>query len=243
MELTIPFEKFKSIPKEYFWRSLSYLVNAFLFLPNITLLMFIIYMGEHNFFSYDFINEGIFGMKLFFFTTTLFLLLSSIVLYSPIFFYFAKQTGHKIDSSSKIIIFIVTLITWVTIGFNISSGSDYGRAIFILTLCAIMAFHISILFFLKAKSQFISLLFVTTSIIFISVNFPTQASQAISIGLKSYGVGGNLPISIKNSQSGAITNGKLKLITPKNIYFSPDNIAGIATYSLNSVSYYIVDEN
>jgi hypothetical protein len=92
----------KSIPDEFWWRSLSYLLSALL-LPNITLVMLLIYMAEHNFFSYDFISEGIFGMKLFFLTTTAMLIVTSLSLFNPVLIIVArKNTRNYIGVSSSL---------------------------------------------------------------------------------------------------------------------------------------------
>jgi len=238
--------KVKSIPTEFWWRGLSYILSTLFFVPNITLIMFLIYMGEHNFFSYDFFIEGVFGMKLFFLTTAIFLFITAIIIYSPIFLALAikkAKKDKKIPKSACLTVFFVSGLTWFMIIYKAYNGADLYRMAFILGICFFIAGHLATLIFHNAKTQFISLFAVTAGIIFFSVNYPAQSSKAISIGLQAYGVGGDLPISITNSQSEAIIKGKLKLITPKNIYFSPENGGGVATYSLNNVSYYVVGKN
>ncbi len=233
-------DRIKSVPSETWWRCFSYVLSAFFLVPNITLLMFLIYMAEHNFFSYDFFIEGVFGMKLFFLTTVIFLLLTALVIYSPILLYLAKRNGKSVEKYMYWVAGLTSGLTWLILIVKALAGSDLGKMAFIIFICAFIIGHVSILIFYNAKAQFISLAGVTISIVFLSFNFPVQSSQAISIGLQAFGVGGGLPITITSAQSGVMTKGELKLITPKNIYFSPEGEIGVATYSLPNVGYYVV---
>ncbi len=233
-------KRFMDVPSEIWWRSLSYVLSAFFLVPNITLIMFLIYMAEHNFFSYDLIIDGIFGMKLFFMTTVLMLIFMAVILYSPILIFFARKKAIKIDKSVYWSAGLSSVTTWlIFVGTSLSSG-DSGKVVFAFLICTLIIIHIIILLFYKARAQFISLAGITFSVIFLSINFPVQSSKVISIGLQVFGVGGDLPVTISSAQSGSRKKGKLKLITPKNIYFSPEDEDGVATYSLSNVGYYIV---
>lgn len=240
MNLAGIIERIGSIPLEVWWKGLSYVLSAFFFIPNITLIMFLIYMGEHDFFSYDFFTEGAFGMEWFFLATALALFGMSILIYSPLLLIFAKKTGKHVKKSSYWIVAFISGIIWLGLIYKACNGEDLYHMAFVLGVCILLMIHLITLIYYNARKQFISLFLITTSIILLSVTYPTQASKVMSIGLQAYGVGGDLPISITNAQSGTMAKGKLKLITPKHIYFSPDKEGGIATYSLNNVSYYVV---
>jgi hypothetical protein len=232
--------KIKSVQTEVWWRTLSYILSAFFLVPNITMIMFLIYMGEYDFFSYDFFTEGVFGMKLFFVTTAFFLVITSLAVFSPVLLIVGKIKQKKIDKQFYVISFFFTIITWLLLIVKAFSGGDIPKALFILGMCAVIIAHISVLMFFKAKAQFISLGAITFCIVFMSLNWPTQSSKVISIGLQAFGSGGDLPITITNAQSGIITKGKLKLISPKFIYFTPSMEEGVASYSLSNVGYYVV---
>lgn len=236
-------KKARNIPSEFWWRSLSFFLSAFILVPNITLLMFLIYMAEFDFFSYDFFIEGVFGMKLFFITTVMFLVIGSFVFYGPLFIFFAKRRNHKVDGHIIFIFGFVSAFSWLLMIVDSVSSGDYQRMLFISLLCLLIAGHLITLIFYESKKQFISLATVSSTVVFLSINFSPQAAQVVSIGLKAFGSGGDLPISITNAQSGNETKGKLKLITPKNIYFTPDSGSGVATYPLMNISYYVVDGN
>lgn len=240
MSIDVLIDKVKGLPKEVWWKLLSYLISAFIFVPNITMYLFLIYMAEYNFFSYDFFIDGIFGMKLFFLTTSIFLIFTSVVIYGPALLYQAKKNGVVIGNKTFFVSCLITFIILLTLTIMFVNEGDYKRALFVLAICGLIIIHLSILLFYKAKSQFISLVMITFGIFFLSFNYSEQSAQTISIGLKTFGVGGDLPITITDAQSGNKTEGKLKLISPNNIYFTPDNNEGIATYSLSNVGWYVV---
>src|SRR5690554_5228444 len=87
-----------------FWRALSFFATS-LYFSFIPVFLFLIYMHENSFFSYDFFDRGIFGLKAFFGFIAVFLVLLSFVLYGfviPIFKYFLKgelpwRVGENID--------------------------------------------------------------------------------------------------------------------------------------------------
>lgn len=88
-------DKIKNVPTEIWWKTLSYILSTFFLVPNITMIMFLIYMAEYNFFSYDFFTEGVFGMKLFFVTTSLFLVITSLAVFSPVLLIIGKIKKTK----------------------------------------------------------------------------------------------------------------------------------------------------
>ena len=229
----------KSVPDEFWWRSLSYLLSALL-LPNITLVMFLIYMAEHNFFSYDFISEGIFGMKLFFLTTTAMLIVTSLSLFNPVLIIVARKKHKKLHWGFVVAGILLSAISWLVVAINIIQSENLTRILFLIGICVALIVHMSVLAFCMARQQLISLGATSFFVIYLSLMNPTQAAQAMSTGLRVYGSGGDLPITIYSSNSGAVTSGKLLLITPNTIRFIPDDNSGVATYLLSNVSHYVV---
>jgi len=235
-------ERIKTIPHETWWKSLSYILSSFFLVPNITMAMFLIYMGEYNFFSYDFFSDGIFGMKWFFLTTSFLMTVGALAIFSPVLILVGKIKKAKIDVSLCVMSMLFSLISWYLIILSITEGKDLPRIGYALAICFIIIAHVSVLLFFRAKLQFISLGVIAIGIVFISFNWSAQSAQVMSLGLKAFGVGGDLGIKITSAQSGMVTSGRLKLITPKYIYFTPTEGTGVATYSLSDVRYYIVDE-
>ena len=68
--------------------------------------------------------------------------------------------------------------------------------------------------------------------------YPTQVAQIVSIGLKVFGVGGDVSISFIDPRGQKNVIGKLKLLTPKNIYIKTEGNDGISVYSLSSIENY-----
>ncbi|EKB3555257.1 hypothetical protein ONY95_004633 [Vibrio parahaemolyticus] len=238
MNLVLDIVKGKS--EEFWWRLLSYFLSAFVVVPNIALLIFIVYMAEYDFFSYDFFIEGIFAMKWFFITTVLFLFVSSILIYSPIIFVFLYK---KRAVKSKFLWSFFTLLSvwfWILIFLELWGGNDMPRILFVLFICFFSSVHIIALTCYPAKNQFVSLGVLVMVVVFSCFNYPTQVAQVASIGLKSFGVGGDVSISFTEPKTKANITGKLKLLTPKNIYLKSDSSEGISVYSLSSVDSYKV---
>lgn len=238
MNLVLDIVKGKS--EEFWWRLLSYFLSAFVVVPNIALLIFIVYMAEYDFFSYDFFIEGIFAMKWFFITTVLFLFVTSILIYSPIIFVFLYK---KRAVKSKFLWSFFTLLSvwfWILIFLEFWGGNDMPRILFVLFICFFSSVHIITLTCYPAKNQFVSLGVLVMVVVFSCFNYPTQVAQVASIGLKSFGVGGDVSISFTEPKTKANITGKLKLLTPKNIYLKSDSSEGISVYSLSSVDSYKV---
>ncbi|HAS6363964.1 TPA: hypothetical protein RQJ98_004230 [Vibrio vulnificus] len=230
----------KGASKEFWWRLLSYFLSVFVVVPNIALLIFLVYMAEYNFFSYDFFIDGIFAMKWFFITTVLFIAVTSVLIYSPVLLWFIRK---KRGVSSKLLWIFFSLISavfwWIAI-CSISTGSDAERVIFVLFICIFTCAHIVTLTCYPAKNQFISLAVLISVVVFSCFNYPTQVAQIASIGLKSFGVGGDVSISFMDAESSRKITGKLKLLTPENVYMQTSNSDDISVYSLSAISSYIV---
>ena len=232
--------KISSVPKELWWRVLSYFMSAFIFVPNIALFMFLIYMAEYNFFSYDFFSDGIFGMKLFFFTTMFILIMASVIFFSPILLYVGKKKGREVDMTSFVFSIVSSIIIWLIFILKVIEAEDRSQIAFIMLICVFIAIHIGTLLFYRAKIQLASMVVISSLVIIFSLGNSASASKVVSIGLKAYGMGGDLPITITSSQNSLISKGSLKLITPNFIVFEPEGQKGVSTYSLSNISHYKV---
>ncbi|WP_324041114.1 hypothetical protein [Aeromonas caviae] len=233
-------EVMKGTSKEFWWRLLSYFLSVFVVVPNIALLIFLVYMAEYNFFSYDFFIDGIFAMKWFFITTVFFIAVTSVLIYSPILLWFLQKKRGVRSKLLWIVFTLISVVFWWSVFFSISNGSDSERVMFVLFICLFTCAHIVTLTCYPAKNQFISLTALTFAVVFSCFNYPTQVAQIASIGLKSFGVGGDVPISFVDTKSNLEVVGKLKLLTPENIYMQTSNSNGISVYSLSAVSSYMV---
>ena len=53
-----------ALMKEVFWRALSFIISS-TFLSLLPVTLFIVHMHHYEYFSYDFFDKGLFGMKAF----------------------------------------------------------------------------------------------------------------------------------------------------------------------------------
>ena len=202
-------EKVSDSPSEYFWKFLSIIVSSFVFIPNIMIVMFLVYMAEVGFFSYDFFIDGLFGMKWFFRTTAFFLIVLSIITCGPIILILrykknAQENNRITFYFSLLSVSLVSFLIWFMIIYRAWYLKDTEYMMFLLLICLCMSIHFSTLWLCSAKTQFKSLLAITALIIFSSLNYPTQAAKVTSIGLRIFGVGGGLPITIISEQTGYV---------------------------------------
>ncbi len=72
----------KARPHELWWRLLSWLLTTLVVMPNILFAIYFVYMGENDFFSYDFFQVGSTGTMLFFILPVLVILPISLMITS-----------------------------------------------------------------------------------------------------------------------------------------------------------------
>lgn len=245
------------VPIHIQWRIASVFLSL-VTTATVPILLFIAYMNVHNFFSYDFFIEGLFGMKIFLISTLLLLMVGAVAIWgSPLIFLLRKKNNIAskiLNNENKLLFYILSimsLLLWFVIIFiiyNIFSAKVFDalkltNMIFMLVMMLFLAIHIGAFFF-SAKHQFFSSIVLLTLLLFSVLNMPEQVSQQVTLGLKVFGVGGDLPITIKIINPKTEIHGKVKLITPKNIYFSPEGMEHItATYPISNVDYYEIDNS
>ncbi|AOY46081.1 hypothetical protein ACPF3S_002825 [Vibrio cholerae] len=231
---------FKNKTQEFWWKVLSYLVSTFVLVPNVAMMLFLVYMAEYNFFSYDFFLEGVFGMKWFFLTTVLFLIVTASILYSPMIFWFLYKKRNLTMWPLWLMYGLFFVGFWVYAGILIYSDVNPARVIFVAAICLFVAIHVIVLTCYSAKAQFISMAALIFAIVYSSLNYSAQVAEVVSIGLKAFGVGGDLPIVVKGGKNDFEVSGKLKLITPQNIYMVNESGSNLLVYSLSHVSSYSI---
>jgi len=229
-------------PKEFIFRILSYVLSS-LILPNIIILSFIIYMSYSNFFSYDFFTDGIFGMKLFFTVAIFFLAALSLAIASSLIIIM----GNKKDSKGSLLfkdwwfIYIINAIFIILFLFLPSiSNMPFNWSVYLIIIAFALCFHIGNLIFYNAKRQFLSLIGITIGLSFLMIFFAKETSMLMAIGLRQFGIGGDIKTEIKISAKSQMEKGRLILVTPRFIYMRPNKAIGIKTYPINIVeSYYV----
>ncbi|MDO8291770.1 MAG: hypothetical protein Q7T29_02705 [Gallionella sp.] len=216
-------------PKEVIYRALSIVLSS-IFFANIPLLLFLIYMGYHGFFSYDFFSEGVFGLNVFFFLTSIFVLITSMALFWWVVPLVEKWKKGKFKVLPFIGIVLFNLFFVIIVIGTFPRNGDFFRVAYICAIGLFVSLHIAFLLHAKPKEQLISLIVLILIITFLSLHLREQASSVLSIGLKAYGVGGDIevvlaPKLIAEEQ----LNGKLILLSPKHIYIKLEGSDDIST--------------
>lgn len=192
--------------------------------------LFVIYMHENKFFSYDFFVEGVFGLNTFVVSTALLLVFLSLYFYGFILFAKLGIQQQKEEGKNG-----YRFITWMSILFSVFMHGVF----FELSLAndkpylIIWLMGISVLFcaffytfvgrgFKKSLQNWLSpILFVAASI-FLPFFNQDVTSEVVSMGLRSFNMGGGKSIQIldksQNKQETLEETGKLILLTPENAY-------------------------
>ncbi|MDZ4078099.1 hypothetical protein [Hydrocarboniphaga sp.] len=208
----------KDLPAEAWWRVLSIGLSIFVITPLFATMMFVFYMAEHGFFSYDFISQGVFGMKLFIVTALLSAAITAAGLYGLPFLGFAAFKKKPVGWPLWLAFSGLGLIAWFIVFMAVYNGRDVPRVIFMCGITAAMAVHAAITTMCQAKYGFFSLLAVAVLAIYLPASCSSQAAQWVGLGLASYGAGGLSPITVHAKDSKDVVHGKLLLQSPNTLY-------------------------
>ena len=225
---------YKNNPKEFSYRLISIILSSFI-LPNIILLLFVVYMSYGNFFSYDFFIDGVFGMKLFFVITIFTTFAMSLMFAGSIIAILGKKKYQYSILKEWWWIFLLNIM--VLIIFIIGAYSKlipWEWFIFLFIISIAICTHLSIMLFYDAKNQLISFILFMFIIVFLTIYLSEQTARLLSMGLKSFGIGGyiNTEITIKDNK---IEKGKLILLTPKTVYIKPNNRIGVEIFQIDYI--------
>jgi len=215
--------------KEVIYRALSIVLSS-IFFANIPLLLFLIYMGYHGFFSYDFFSEGVFGLKVFFFLTSIFVLITSLALFwwvVPLVEKW-KKGNFKLLPFIGIVLFNLSIVAILFVTFP--KNGDLFRVAYVCAIGLFISIHIAFLLHAKPNEQLRSLIAVMFIITFMSLYFREQASSVLANGLKTYGVGGNIEVAlVPKILADNELKGRLILLSPKHIYIKLDDSDNVST--------------
>ncbi|QYJ93265.1 hypothetical protein [Shewanella spartinae] len=198
--------------------------------------LFIIYMHENSFFSYDFFVEGIFGLNTFIVAAAILVIFMSLYFYG--FFLFLKlgiqQQKEEGRNGYRFItwMFILVSVLIHVMFFELSLAND--KPYLVLWLMGISAMFCAFFYsfvghgFKKNLQNWLSpILFIAASI-FLPFFNQDVTSEVVSMGLRSFNMGGGKSIQIvdksQNKKAAFEVAGRLILLTPKNAYInSGDN--------------------
>jgi len=210
-----------------FWRAVSFLISSIYF-ANLPVILFLVYMHEHRFFSYDFFEKGVFGMKVFFLLFVVMILITSLGLFAFVIPLIGWKAKKRLDVGDLIGALLVSLFMWVVaIATYISAESvNLERLGYVSTVSLLVAFHVGVLLYCKPRTQFISwLLFATLSLV---LTFKMEAAVANVVGtaLNGFGSGGNICVVV--NANGQEMRGTALMVSPEYIYFRQGGGSSIA---------------
>jgi len=192
--------------------------------------LFIIYMHENSFFSYDFFVEGVFGLNTFIAATAILLIFMSLYFYG--FLLFLKlgiqQQKEEGKNGYRFITWMFILVSILMHGvfFELSLVND--KPYLVIWLMGISAVFCVFFYsfvghgFKKSLQNWLSpILFIAASI-FLPFLYQDVTSEIVSMGLRGFNMGGGKNIQIvdrsQNRQAETKDVGKLILLAPKNAY-------------------------
>lgn len=189
--------------------------------------VFIIYMHERNFFSYDFFTQGIFGLHTFVAMTAFIILLFAMVFYGSILSAKAEVTEKKYKGKSG-----YRSLTW----FMFLSSALMHYYMFILSLkhgnpfvfiwVVVTSFFVCMFFYSfvgngfrrNLKNWCAPVLFMVASV-YIPFMFREASANAVSVVLMIFKVGGGVHAEIQEMEGGGrLVSGELMLMAPNNAY-------------------------
>lgn len=213
----------------------------FSFLP---LYLVVLYMAERNFFSYEFLSDDEVGMKTLVISAAVFLFVVSIYLFGFLIvaqhaISVGRETG-KYDSSRWLTwafficsIFMHTLLFWGALLVD-KPNIYFGASAFALVLCVYISSFIGGSLRQKLSNWLPTAAFVALTAILPFVKRDVTA-DLFEIALRQFRVGGGIPVKVKKRDDPTvIVEGRLLLMTSKNLYITPDNLRKTMTIIKNT---------
>jgi hypothetical protein len=214
-----------SVVKGIFWRILSYFISS-LFFALLPITLFVIHMYDNAYFSYDFFDKGLFGLKSVFGLMMVFILIVSFFFFSFIIPVIRKKVGGKENKLSEWAPWAaLSLASWmfsvvIFIQVDIENGKDF---VYLLLICSMVMMHISLLIYAKPKFQFISLAIVVVFFAYTTLLFKDSVVRGVNSALISFGLGGTQCVSITDRHNSYRIDGRLLLASPDYIYVQKYN--------------------
>lgn len=192
--------------------------------------LFIIYMHANSFFSYDFFVEGVFGLNTFIAATAILLIFMSLYFYGFLLFFKLgiKQQKEEGKNGYRFITWVFILVSILIHGvfFELSLANEKPYLVFWFmgissVFCAFFYSFVGRGFKKSLQNWLSPVLFIAASIFLPFLN-QDVTSEVVSMGLRSFNMGGGKNIQIvdrsQNKQVETKGAGKLILLAPKNAY-------------------------
>ena len=206
------------------YRTLSIVLSVFFF-AFYSRVIFILFMGHEGFFSYDLYATGIFGLEVFFFTTELFLIIFSLAASGTLILtlkYLLCPKFEGVDWAIALMFLIMNVFTWYRLYPVVmqTPGNEMWMWAALVILTLLICTHLFVMCCRPPKESLKSLVVVLVGLIALTSISHAEMVSLLQLGLKQFGVGGEIPVTIKLRDSGATEkmSGKLVLLSPDHAY-------------------------
>lgn len=208
----------------------SYIFSSVYF-PILGYVMLIVYMAEYDFFSYELVSTRFFAVTLFMQAAIAGLMFATFGLFSAPVCWWASKKGFNISPREYWPLIVVNLSFFTLLVLVVLVARDQAFAIAVFVICAgIAAFYAVFLTgALKSKALAVGGLFVFT----VGGAFfaPGVTSGIFSNGLRTFGVGGSIPVVIYDEATPKGFDASLILVTPSTLYFAVSGEPGFIPVS------------
>ncbi|TOG65996.1 hypothetical protein CGG86_20085 [Vibrio parahaemolyticus] len=207
----------------------NYFFNI-IFFPLLGYSMLINYMAVNDFFSYEIVSESLFAVNIFIMTMVAGLMLTMFAVFGSIIFMFS----HIVSKENKIAplstywpLLILNLFFGFLVIYPIINTEEKTFPLFVLAISAYLAVHYTLFLFGTARTKVLSL----GALLLLSIGgtFYKQelSSRVFENGLRAFGVGGSISMTLYDDVTPKGSKVKVLLITPKAVYFKQDNATGL----------------
>lgn len=207
----------------------NYFFNI-IFFPLLGYSMLINYMAVNDFFSYEIVSESLFAVNIFIMTMIAGLMLTMFAVFGSAIFAFSNfASGEKKLAPFSVYwpLFLMNLIFGFIVIYPIIFTEDKTFPLFVLAISAYLALHYTLFLFGTPRTKVLSL----GALLLISIGgtfFQQElSSRVFANGLRAFGVGGSIPMTLYDDVTPKGSKIEVLLITPKAVYFKQDNATGL----------------
>lgn len=197
----------------------SSFIFSSIYFPILGYVMLLVYMAEYDFFSYELVSTSFFAVILFMQAAIAGLIFAAFGLFSAPLCWYASRRGFNISSKEYWPLILVNVLFFAVLVLVALVANEIGFAFAVFLICAGIAVFYAVFLTggLKLKTIAVAGLFVFT----LGGSFlaPSVASGIFSSGLRVFGVGGNIPVVIRDEASPNGFEANLVLVTPTSVYF------------------------
>lgn len=207
-------------PREVGYRLLSALLS-FGFFALYSQAVFILFMGNEGFFSYDMLVNGAVGIGVFFLATELTIVMFAISAVGVVIPALRWWYRGSIDWVHVAVLGVVNLYVILGVAGALSrSQQDWMIWLVIFAVSILVCLQIGALIHGTAKDSLRSLVIVLVCLLGITAVAHKETVALLEFGLKHFGVGGNVPVTLEleHPAEAKTVDGRLVFLSPENAY-------------------------